>query len=191
MKENKRQHIIDIGKEWLQCNGVDALRIETISKLANVSKTTFYKHFSNKYDFIEVVLNQELQLYINEALSIMDSSKTFEEKIRSMLVIRQEGLRTIGAIAVSIHSSRNPRFEALKQLLTENTDFEDKYRQFLTEEQQNGHINPYISIDAILYIDRKLNECFYEADFIEMFPDQVERVNVLTQYWLNGISNRR
>ena len=191
MKENKRQHIIDIGKEWLQCNGVDALRIETISKLANVSKTTFYKHFSNKYDFIEVVLNQELQLYINEALSIMDSSKTFEEKIRSMLVIRQEGLRTIGAIAVSIHSSRNPRFEALKQLLTENTDFEDKYRQFLTEEQQNGHINPYISIDAILYIDRKLNECFYEADFIEMFPDQVERVNVLTQYWLNGISNKR
>lgn len=191
MKENKRQHIIDIGKEWLQCNGVDALRIETISKLANVSKTTFYKHFSNKYDFIEVVLNQELQLYINEALSIMDSSKTFEEKIRSMLVIRQEGLRTIGAIAVSIHSSRNPRFEPLKQLLTENTDFEDKYRQFLTEEQQNGHINPYISIDAILYIDRKLNECFYEADFIEMFPDQVERVNVLTQYWLNGISNRR
>ena len=48
-----------------------------------------------------------------------------------------------------------------------------------------------ISVDAILYIDRKLNECFYDADFIAMFPDQVERVNVLTQYWLNGISNRK
>ena len=76
-------------------------------------------------------------------------------------------------------------------MLTENTDFEDKYRQFLTEAQQNGHINPDIPIDAILYIDHKLNECFYEAEFIAMFPNQVERVNVLTQYWLNGISNRR
>ena len=69
-----------------------------------------------RYDLIEVILKQEFESYVNEALSIMDSSKTFEEKIRSMLVIRQEGLRTIGAIAESIHSSRNPRFEPLKQL---------------------------------------------------------------------------
>ena len=114
MKENKRQHIIDIGKGWLQGNSVDDLRIEMISKLANVSKTTFYKHFSNKYDFIQVALNQELQLYLNEAFSIMDSSNTFEHKIRSMLVMRQESLKLIGAIVVSIHSSNNPRFEFLK-----------------------------------------------------------------------------
>ena len=108
-----------------------------------------------------------------------------------MLVSRQEGLRAIGAIVISVHSSTNPRFESLKRMLTENTSFEDKYRQFLIQEQQRGHVNPDISVDAILYIDRKLNECFYETDFIEMFPDQVERVNVLTQYWLNGILNRR
>lgn len=191
MKENKRQHIIEIGKEWLQSHSVDALRIETISKLSNVSKTTFYKHFSNKYDFIEVILKQEFELYVNEVLGIIDSSKTFEDKIRSTLVIRQEGLRTIGAIAVSIHSSRNPRFEPLKQLLTENTELEDRWRNILIKEQQNGNINPHISVDAILFIDRKLNECFYDVDFIAMFPDQVERVDVLTQYWLNGISNRK
>jgi len=191
MKENKRQHIIEIGKEWLQSHSVDALRIETISKLSNVSKTTFYKHFSNKYDFIEVILKQEFESYVNEVLGIMDSSKTFEDKIRSTLVIRQEGLRTIGAIAVSIHSSRNPRFESLKQLLTENTELEDRWRNILIREQQNGNINPHISVDAILFIDRKLNECFFDVDFIAMFPDQVERVNVLTQYWLNGISNRK
>ena len=191
MKENKRQHIIEIGKEWLQSHCVDALRIETISKLSNVSKTTFYKHFSNKYDFIEVIFKQEFELYVNEVLGIMDSSKTFEDKIRSTLVIRQEGLRTIGAIAVSIHSSRNPRFEPLKQLLTENTELEDRWRNILIKEQQNGNINPHISVDAILFIDRKLNECFYDVDFIAMFPDQVERVNVLTQFWLNGISNRK
>lgn len=191
MKENKRQHIIEIGKEWLQSHSVDALRIETISKISNVSKTTFYKHFSNKYDFIEVILKQDFESYVNEILGIMDSSKTFEDKIRSTLVIRQEGLRTIGAIAVSIHSSRNPRFEPLKQLLTENTELEDRWRNILIREQQNGNINPHISVDAIVFIERKLNECFFDVDFIAMFPDQVERVNVLTQYWLNGISNKK
>ena len=191
MSNNKRQHIIDIGKCWLQSHSVDEVKVETISELANVSKTTFYKYFSNKYDLIEVILKQDFESYVNEALSIMDSSKTFEEKIRSMLVIRQEGLRTIGVIVESIHSSRNPRFEPLKRLLTENTELEDRWRNILLREQQNGNINPHISVDAILFIDRKLNECFYEADFIAMFPDQVERVNVLTQYWLNGISNRK
>ena len=191
MSTNKRQYIIDIGKDWLQSHSVDDVKVETIAELANVSKTTFYKHFSNKYDLIEVILKQEFDLYLNEVLMIMDSSKTFEDKIRSMLVIRQAGLRTIGAIVVSVHSSTNLRFESLKRMLTENTDLEDKYRQFLKKEQHRGHINPNISVDAILYIDRKLNECFYEADFMAMFPDQVERVNVLTHYWLNGISNRK
>ena len=140
---------------------------------------------------IEVILKQEFESYVNEVLSIMDSSQTFEDKIRSTLVIRQEGLRAIGVIVESIHSSRNPRFGSLKQLLTENTELEDKWRNILLREQQNGNINPHISVDAILFIDRKLNECFYDAAFIAMFPDQVERVNVLTQYWLNGISNRK
>jgi len=188
--KNKRQHIIDTGKTWLQMNTVDDLKVESIAKLAGISKTTFYKHFSNKFDLIEIILKQEFDLYLNEVLMIMDSSYPFEQKIRSMLVIRQEGFKTIGSIIISVHSSINPRFESLKRMLTENTDFEDKYRQFLIREQQNGHINPDISVDAILYIDRKLNECFYETDFIKMFPDQVERMNVLTQYWLNGISSR-
>ena len=191
MSTNKRQHIIDIGKDWLQSHSVDDVKVETVAELANVSKTTFYKHFSNKYDLIEVILKQEFESYVNEVLSIMDSSQTFEDKIRSTLVIRQEGLRAIGVIVESIHSSRNPRFEPLKQLLTENTELEDKWRNILLREQQNGNINPHISVDAILFIDRKLNECFYDAAFIAMFPDQVERVNVLTQYWLNGISNRK
>ena len=191
MKANKRQHIIKIATVWLQNHSVDEVRVETIAELANVSKTTFYKHFSNKYDLIESMLKQEFDLYLDEVLMIMRSSQTFEQKIRSMLLIRQEGLKTIGSIIVSVHSSSNPRFESLKRMLTENTDFEDKYRHFLIEEQQRGHVNPDISVDAILYIDRKLNECFYESDFIEMFPDQIDRINVLTQYWLNGISSPR
>lgn len=191
MKVNKRQHIIEVVTQWLQSNSVDDIKVESISELANVSKTTFYKHFSNKYDLIEVILKQEFDLYFNEALSIMDSSQTFEAKIRSMLDMRKESLQRFSTVAISVHSSSNLRLKPLKRLLTENTDLEDRWRQFLIEEQQKGNINPNISVDAILFIDRKLDECFYEADFIAMFPDHVERVNVLTQYWLNGVSNRR
>ena len=191
MKENKRQHILDIGKRWLQSNSVDDLRIETIAKLANVSKTTFYKHFSNKYDLIEVILGQLIQQYFDQTLSILDSSKSFESKTRLMFVLEQQIIKTMGTLTVSIYLSGNPRFEPVKRMLLENTSLEDLWRRFLTKEQQNGNINPHISVDAILYLDRKLNECFYETDFIAMFPDRVERTNVLTQYWLNGILSKR
>lgn len=81
MKANKRQHIIETAKVCLQNHSVDEVKVETIADLSDVSKTTFYKHFSNKYDLIETILKQEFDLYLNDVIMIMDSSKTFEHKI--------------------------------------------------------------------------------------------------------------
>ena len=66
-------YIIDVGLSWLQNNSVDKMRVETISGLARFSKTTFYKHFNDKYHFIEVILQIQLNKCIQETFVILDS----------------------------------------------------------------------------------------------------------------------
>ena len=84
---SKKIHIIDVGLSWLQNNSVDKMRVETISRLARVSKTTFYKHFNDKYHFIEVILQTQLNKYIQETFAVLDSYSVFEEKVKTMLEV--------------------------------------------------------------------------------------------------------
>ena len=36
-------------------------------------------------------------------------------------------------------------------------------------------------------IDKKLNECFYMTEFIDLFPNKHDRMEIMLQYWMNGV----
>ena len=178
---SKKIHIIDVGLSWLQNNSVDKMRVETISK------TTFYKHFNDKYHFIEVILQTQLNKYIQETFVVLDSYSVFEEKVKTMLILQRQFIDIVGSFSVSIFSSNNPNLDGAKNILTENTEWENRWRLFLLKEQENGNINPNIPVDAILLIDKKLNECFYMTEFIDLFPNKHDRMEIMLQYWMNGV----
>ncbi len=184
---SKKAHMLDVGLIWLQSNSVDKMRVETISRIAEVSKTTFYKHFTDKYDFIEEILQTQLNIYLQETFAILDSSCDFEDKVKTMLIHQRQFIDQLGVFTVSIFSSKNTNFDGAKNVLTENPEWEIRWRLFLLKEQESGNINPYLPVDAILLIDKKLNECFYMPEFIDLFPNKQDRMDVMIQYWMNGV----
>ena len=179
--------MLDVGLIWLQSNSVDKMRVETISRIAEVSKTTFYKHFTDKYDFIEEILQTQLNIYLQETFAILDSSCDFEDKVKTMLIHQRQFIDQLGVFTVSIFSSKNTNFDGAKNVLTENPEWEIRWRLFLLKEQESGNINPNLPVDAILLIDKKLNECFYMPEFIDLFPNKQDRMDVMIQYWMNGV----
>ena len=104
-----------------------------------------------------------------------------------MLILQRQFIDIVGSFSVSIFSSNNPNLDGAKNILTENTEWENRWRLFLLKEQENGNINPNIPVDAILLIDKKLNECFYMTEFIDLFPNKHDRMEIMLQYWMNGV----
>jgi AcrR family transcriptional regulator len=57
-----RQDWIDRGLQVLAAKGVEAVRVEPLAKLMNVTKGSFYWHFKNREDFLDALL----QAWVNQ-----------------------------------------------------------------------------------------------------------------------------
>ncbi len=51
-----QQDWLDLGLKVLAENGVEAVRVEPLAKLLNVTKGSFYWHFKNREELLEVIL---------------------------------------------------------------------------------------------------------------------------------------
>lgn len=53
-----QQDWINLGLEVLAGNGVEAVRVEPLAKLLNVTKGSFYWHFKNREELLEAILQE-------------------------------------------------------------------------------------------------------------------------------------
>lgn len=59
MKQPKRQVILSALLELLQSRNFDEITVKDIVKKSKVNRQTFYYHFKNKFDCLEILLNQK------------------------------------------------------------------------------------------------------------------------------------
>lgn len=63
-----RQLIVQAFKEILREKGFDAMTVQDIADHANVNRGTFYAHFADKYDLIDIVVRGEFQRHLTNRL---------------------------------------------------------------------------------------------------------------------------
>jgi AcrR family transcriptional regulator len=98
----RRQQLLDVGRELFGQRGYEATSIEEIAARADVSKPVVYEHFGGKEGLYAVVVDRELQLLLdrfNSALSAPGHPRELLE--RAALVLLQyieedtEGFRVL------------------------------------------------------------------------------------------------
>ncbi|MCK4464396.1 MAG: TetR/AcrR family transcriptional regulator, partial [Bacteroidales bacterium] len=76
----KFQQIITTAKNLFWKFGIKRVSIEEICREANVSKMTFYKHFSNKPELVKYIINKITSEALAKYKNIMSQDVSFSEK---------------------------------------------------------------------------------------------------------------
>ena len=63
-----RQNWINLGLKVLAESGVEAVRVEPLAKLLDVTKGSFYWHFKNRREFLEAILHNWVELQTNSII---------------------------------------------------------------------------------------------------------------------------
>ena len=79
IENQKLQQIYSTAKSLFMRYGFKRVSVEEICREANVSKMTFYKHFSNKFDLLRFILEQMVSDSFAEYREILEQDIPYSE----------------------------------------------------------------------------------------------------------------
>ena len=79
--ESTRTAILDVAVQLYQQNGIDKTSISQVIESAKVGRTTFYRHFADRDELLNQVLNRDFSSLITEFESATRRYDTLEEQI--------------------------------------------------------------------------------------------------------------
>ncbi len=116
----------------LETQSFDEISVVNICDKAMVHRATFYKHFKDKYEFMEYVTKEKLRDFYAESKKFADFSdkeKLYRAMIDNILLFIEEN-KTMLRLAAS--SSNSNFFDSLHRIVYE------ELLSFLTSSQKNG-----------------------------------------------------
>ena len=91
----KRQQIVATAKTLFYKFGIRRVTIEEICREANVSKMTFYKHFSNKVELVKFLIKHLNVEAMATYRKIMDQPIPFPEKVKQSVQLKMENTEDV------------------------------------------------------------------------------------------------
>ncbi|MBR5234286.1 MAG: TetR/AcrR family transcriptional regulator C-terminal domain-containing protein [Clostridia bacterium] len=116
----------------LETQSFDEISVVNICDKAMVHRATFYKHFKDKYEFMEYVTKVKLRDFYAQSKKLADFSdkeKLYRAMIDNILIFIEENKRMLQIAAAS---SNNNFFDSLHRIIYE------ELHSFLTSSQKNG-----------------------------------------------------
>lgn len=146
-KEKKVKQIFSAALELVTKHGFDKVRVDEIAHKAHVSPATIYNYFGTKEDLYQQMLNNWIDLKLKEYETILDSSLSFQEKIRDLMTQEVRNISTLRNL-----SQAHP--ESVHYYLH---NIEEKFEAFFLKVIQQGKKDGYISS---LYSEQILKKYF-------------------------------
>jgi len=186
----KKDIIVKAAKELFWKYGIKRVTIEEICQLANVSKMTYYKYFSNKIELVKYIFESVSNEALEKYRSIMDSTIPFMEKV----------LKTID---LKIEQTNNISREFYNELMnSDNTEIKKMMFNRLSENlemilndyklaQQNGDIRKDVKPEFILYFLNHMLEMGQDEKLSKLYANPQEMIMELTNFFFYGVLPRK
>ncbi|MBN2414643.1 TetR/AcrR family transcriptional regulator [bacterium] len=182
----KKRQILETAGDLFTRFGIRRVTIEEVCAKANVSKGTFYKHFSNKNDLVMALLNMIMEGAMAEYRNIMAGTLPFKDKVKRMIRMKME--RTGGMsreFLMDIIESGPPeavayyKEQAAATIAAITGDF--------IAAQQRGDIRRTIKPEFILYFFNHMIEMVQDPKLDELYATPGEMINELTNFFFYGV----
>jgi len=98
----RRAQLLDIAREIIRCDGVNALTMEALAEAAGITKPVVYRHFKNSEDVVIEILDEYRLGSIKAAIAVVEGSRTIHEYIDRIIDCLFDYVGENGAIIRSI-----------------------------------------------------------------------------------------
>ncbi len=189
MSSKKKREIIATGRALFLKHGFKRVTVEEVCAEANVSKMTFYKHFSNKMELVKAIVVKMGEEALDRYRKIMNRNIPFTEKIELQIQMKMEGTAEMSSEFMDdllVHGEPE-----IMQFMSEQRKYflGIVYADYL-EAQNRGEIRKDVKPEFIIYFLNHLNDMLQDETLINMYKDPNELAMELTRFFFYGITHR-
>lgn len=189
LDNQKLQQIHDTAKAMFMRYGFKRVSIEEICREAGVSKMTFYKFFSNKFDLLKFILEQLTADSFAEYRDILSQNIPYAEKVRQMIQMKMKYTDDISQEFFNdLYKNAEPELVAYWQQKTQ--ELMQLVLEDLKTAQAQGDVRAEIKPEFILYFLNHIFEMVKDDRLIQLYDSPQALVNELTRFFFYGILMR-
>ena len=183
----KKEKTEATAKELFWKHGFKKVSIDEICKKAAVSRKTFYTYYPNKQalvlSILESLTNEMLDVF---AVLVADTEKSFFEKMNMLLTLKFEMNKEFSMEFINdfLHPDSAELLEYLNTVVGKSLKLT---REFFTNAQQNGEMNPGLNLDFLLWNMQKQLEICSTPEALAMFPDSESMVRQISELMIYGV----
>jgi AcrR family transcriptional regulator len=182
----KKLQLIETAQDLFSRHGVHRITIEEICKTANVSKMTFYKHFSNKWDVARAVLDYLINIGLTMYYDLIQEPIPFAQKVEKILMIATSRVHAIGS--VFLDDLMEPDSPLHAYFMEQQKKVSELSIEFLQSAQKEGILHKNIQMPVALFMLTRLSELLNHPEFIQIMPDIEERAAEIATLFFQGFS---
>lgn len=185
----KFQQIVKTATDLFMRYGYSRVTIEEICQTSNVSKMTFYKHFSNKIDLILYIIGKIANEAIAEYQRIMQGDILYSEKVKKIIRMKiKQGESYSRELYSDLMQNPVPEVqEYIEKLQQENIE---RVTNDLKNAQEKGEIRSDLKPELIIYILNKMTDWTKDDELLDMFDDLSELTSEVMNFFFYGILPR-
>lgn len=183
----KKEKTEATAKELFWKHGFKKVSIDEICKKAAVSRKTFYTYYPNKQalvlSILESLTNEMMDVF---AVLVADTEKSFSEKMNMLLTLKIEMNKEFSMEFINdfLHPDSAELLEYLNTVVGKSLKLT---REFFTNAQQNGEMNPGLNLDFLLWNMQKQLEICSTPEALAMFPDSESMVRQISELMIYGV----
>ena len=183
----KKQQLIDSAQILFSKHGIQRVTVEELCRTADISKMTFYKYFTNKWDIGRTVIDNIFEKGLCYYNNMLQEDIPFAAKIEQILKITMVQINSFGAPFIEDLTDKrcplNTHFSAKQKAVSRLSI------NFLTNAKNEGYIKKEIKIPFLLFMLDRTTEFFNDPELISIMPDTKERGCELASLFLYAFSN--
>ena len=183
--DKKRAQIVDTSRELFWKYGFRRVTVEEICQKANVSKMTFYKHFSNKDELAKYVWTKYYEESMRTYRDFMDSDIPFHEKVEKTIQFKLEKTKDVSEefIYDLLHSGNDELTAFLNESIAKTMKI--IYDDYL-KAQKRGDIRKDIKPEFIIYIINHITEMTEDKKLASLYDSTQDMIMELTKFFFYG-----
>jgi len=169
--------------------GTRRVSIEEVCHEAGVSKMTFYKHFRNKTELVQFILNQIAQQALDRYNGIMEQDVPYSEKVKQIIQMKleqTEGLTT-EFIKDFVNNAEPEIAEWYQRMVQERMML---FLNHLREAQRDGSVRSDLNPEFIVYIMNRMIEMAYDDNLVRLYESPKALTAELMNFLFYGMLPR-
>ena len=182
----KQQQLIESARALFCAHGIRRVTIEEICKNAHVSKMTYYKYFSHKWDIAKTVIDVLFDEVIKLHRGVLEEDISFPQKVEKILKLNKEQFNTVGTVFINDLLKEDSPLHLY--FLAQHKKTREIAIVFFKNAQREGLIHSDIKMPFLLFMLDHLSDLVNNPEFVQIMPDVEDRVCELSSFFFHGFT---